>query len=249
MASFDTVNYSLRPGKSIQRKIIFDGICALKSKLGLSNMLYVGFGSVWFVDFKMAHELLDINDMISMERKCIGYRRAKFNKPYATVNVRLGESSDLLVELLDDGNFLDRSWVVWLDYDCALNDDLRDDIRLVIKKSPDNTIFLITFDGKADVRRYGNPKDRVASLRKLLGDVVPDTLCREQCKGDKLQDTLADLTINFMRSMAAKSMRRGGFVPAFRMIYKDSSPMVTVGGIIPSLKNTHDRPLPAHPRP
>ncbi len=241
MASFDNVNYSLRPSKSIQRQIVFDGIGALKSLLGLSNAVYIGFGSIWFIDFVMAHKLLDINDMISMESDEVGYRRAVYNKPYATIDVRAGRSSCVLTELFGDLILSVRPWVIWLDYDQPLVEELTDDIRLVIERAPTNTVFLITFDGKDNRANYGRPKDRVALLRALLGDdIVPDGLCLEQCEGDQLRETLADLTINFMKSMAVQSARKGGFVPAFRMIYEDSSPMVTIGGILPSLKQSSD---------
>ena len=239
MASFDVVNYSLRPSKSIQRQIVFDGIRTLKSRLRLSNMVYVGFGSIWFIDFVMAHKLLDIEDMVSMEIDDIGYRRAVFNKPYATVHVRHGNSSCLLAELYDDGNFSVYPWVVWLDYDRHLDEALRDDIRSVIERSPANTVFLTTFNG-TDNRYRRRPSERPARLADLLGNVVPDGLPSARCKGDSMQETLADLTIDFMRSIGVGSARPGGFEPAFRIIYKDASPMVTVGGIMPSPEKFDD---------
>ena len=141
MASFDLVNYGLRPSKSIQRQIVFDGIQALKSKLGLADTVYVGLGSIWFLDFVMAHKLLDIKDMVSIESDDIGYRRALFNKPYSTVDVRSGYSSEILKTLFDDNAFNGRPWVVWLDCDGALDEMLRDDIRSVIEHSPVDTVF------------------------------------------------------------------------------------------------------------
>ena len=49
-----------------------------------------------------------------------------------------------------------------------------------------------------------------------------------------MQETLADLALDFMQSIAAEISRPGGFVPAFRLIYRDQSPMVTVGGVLPA---------------
>ena len=232
MASFDVVNYSLRPSKNIQRQIVFDGIRILKSELELADMVYVGLGSIWFTDFVMAHKSLDIRDMVSMEGDDIGYCRAVFNKPYATVHVRHGHSSQILAELFEDKNFRTRPWVVWLDYDGHLDEALRDDIRSVIEKSPENTVFLVTFNGRDN--RYGHADDRASRLRDLFGTVVPDDLPKERCKGSRMQDTLANLTIDFMKSIVVESSRPGGFNPAFRTIYKDTSPMVTVGGFMPS---------------
>ena len=47
-----------------------------------------------------------------------------------------------------------------------------------------------------------------------------------------MQSTFAGLVLDFMKSIAADLARPGGFVPAFRIIYKDGTPMVTGGGIL-----------------
>lgn len=238
MASFKYVNYSLRPSKNIQRQIVFNGIHALKTELDLREMVYIGFGSIWFTDFVMAHKQLDINDMISMEKDEIGYCRAVFNKPYATVHIQHGHSSQVLFDLFKECSFRTRPWVIWLDFDSKLNEDLRDDIRSVIENAPDNSVFIVTFNGRDSL--YGYAKDRADGLRRLLGSVVPDDLSKHQCKGLHMQDTLADLTTDFMKSIVIESSRQGGFIPVFRTIHKDTSPMVTVGGFLPSHDNHDD---------
>src|SRR5271166_4088439 len=129
MASFDVVNYSLRPSKNIQRQIVFDGVRALQSAMGLERLVYVGFGSIWFTDFVLAHKLLGIEDMVSIESNPVGFRRATFNSPYATVRVRQGNSYEILPDLYNDHLIAGRPWMVWLDYDYDLNESLRDDIR------------------------------------------------------------------------------------------------------------------------
>lgn len=235
MASFEIVNYSLRPSKGIQRQIAFDGIRMLKSRLELNDMIYVGLGSIWFSDFVQAHKALDIRHMVSIEEDDIGYRRAGFNRPYATVQVRHGHSSEILARLHNDDYCKARPWVVWLDYDGGLNEVATNDIRSIIEKSPADTILLTTFRGRAGT--YGRTNQRGRRLRDLLGDVVPDDLPKEHYKGDQMQETLADLVTDFMKSVGADSVRPGGFVPAFRMIYKDTMEMVTVGGIVPAAGN------------
>ena len=235
MASFDTVNYSLRPSKSIQRKIVFDGVCKLQSSLGLDRLIYVGFGSIWFTDFVMAHKLLGIDDMVSIEKDGIGFSRAVFNSPFATVDIKPGLSSEVLPSLYGDETFRRRPWLIWLDYDTALDESIRDDARSVIENVPENSMFLLTFDGKE--KKYGGSSKSPSRLRDLFGGVVPDELSKEDCKGGRMQETLANLAIDYMKSIAADQARPGGFVPAFRAIYKDTAPMVTVGGILPAQRS------------
>lgn len=233
MASFEVVNYSLRPSKNIQRQVMFSGISLLKSRLEIADFVYVGFGSVWFTDFVMAHKALEVRDMVSIEANPIGYRRATFNKPFSTVCVRRGYSTQVLEDLYVDISFGKRPWIIWLDYDTPLDETVSDDIRSVIENAPDNSIFLLTFSGRNG--RYGSHAiERKRRLQDLLGAVVPDYLDKGDFIGDRIQDTLATLVLDFMKAVAAQSFRKGGFKPAFRAIYKDTTPMVTIGGVLPS---------------
>ena len=232
MASFDAINYSLRPSKSIQRQIVFDGVRLLTDVMNLDRLAYVGFGSIWFTDFVLAHKVLRIDDMVSIEATDIGYIRAKFNAPYSTVRVEHGLSTAILPKLFDDPSLARRPWMLWLDYDYEFNDSVRDDVRSVIENAPVDSILVITFNGVD--RKYGQrPAERVAYLRNLFGSVVPDELEPAACKAEEMQVTLADLGLDFMISIASEIARPGGFVPAFRVLYRDGAPMVTIGGILP----------------
>ncbi len=232
MPSFDAINYSLRPSKSIQRQIVFDGVRLLSDVMELEQLAYIGFGSIWFTDFLLAHKLLRIDDMVSIESDDVGYSRAMFNAPYSTVRVEHGLSTAILPKLFDDPSLAGRPWMLWLDYDYEFDNSVRDDVRSVIENAPVNSILIITFNGLD--RKYGEkPAARVEHLRELLGAVVPDELEATFCKAEQMQATLADLGLDFMKSIAADIARPGGFIPAFRVLYRDGSPMVTIGGILP----------------
>jgi len=231
MPSFDAVNYSLRPSKSIQRQIVFEGVRLLQGQLDMERLIYVGFGSIWFTDFVLAHKTLGIDDMVSIESDEIGFSRAKFNSPFKTVTVMNGISSAVLPTLYVDELYVGRPWMVWLDYDYELRESVKNDIRSVIENSPGNSILLVTFDGKDD--RYGEAPDRPELLRRVLGPVVPDDLSKGACEGAQMRETLADLALESMGAITAEISRPGGFVPAFRAIYQDGTPMVTVGGVLP----------------
>ena len=235
MASFDVVNFGLRPSKSIQRQIVFGGLRLLQSHLEVKGAVYVGFGSIWFVDFVMAHKILSIDDMISIEQDEIGYLRARFNSPFATVDVRRGSSSEVLPRLCEDDSVNGRPWVVWLDYDRCFDEDASDDVRLIVEQAPDDSIALVTFN--AAESKYGAANERPDRLRELFEGVVPRNLSKNQCKEDRMQRTLAELGTRFMKAVASDARRAGGFVPAFQIVYRDTAPMVTVGGVLPSEAN------------
>jgi hypothetical protein len=233
MPSFDAINYSLRPSKTIQRQIIFDGVRLLPDVMELDGLAYIGFGSIWFTDFVLAHKLLRVDDMVSIESSDIGYSRAAFNRPYATLRVEHGLSTTILPKLFDDACLAGRPWMLWLDYDYEFNESVRDDVRSVIENAPVSSILLITVNGLD--KRYGNkPSERVEQLRGVLGDVVPDDLDPAACKAERMQETLANLGLDLMKSIASGIARPGGFVPAFRVLYRDGAPMVTIGGVLPT---------------
>lgn len=231
MPSFDAVNYSLRPSKSIQRQLVFEAVRTLQNVFDTAEV-YIGFGSIWFTDFVMAHKILRIDDMVSIESDDIGYRRAVFNSPYITVRVFQGFSSAVLPILYNDEAIARRPWMVWLDYDSEFDESKRDDIRSIIENAPVNSILLVTFNGNE--MKYGHAPDRPARLKQLFGSVVPDDLSKRACRDDRMQETLADFTIDLMKSIAGELARPGGFIPAFRLIYRDTASMVTIGGLLPS---------------
>ena len=232
MASFNVINYSLRPSKSIQRQVVFGGIRSLKDQLQIHNLVYVGLGSIWFVDFLLAHKALEIEHSISIEADALGFRRAKFNAPFSTVDVRQGITSNVLPQLFNDATYRCRPWIVWLDYDGYFDEALREDARLVVEKAPENTIFLLTFNAKD--QNYGNARERPDRLRDLFGGLVPPSLSKSDCARGSIESRLADLSIAFLKTVARSGGRPGGFVPGFRILYRDGAPMVTVGGMLPS---------------
>jgi hypothetical protein len=233
MASFNIVNYSLRPNKSIQRSLVFDGIKTLQACLNIDELIYIGFGSIWFTDFTLAHRELRIRDMISIEGDEIGAKRANFNRPFKTVRIESGFSNDVIPKLLLDKKLQSKPWLMWLDYDRSLEESTVDDIRAVIEGAPQNSIFLITINASGGPIAKA-PKNRPQRIKSLLGAVVPDDLSQDACQEDRLPSTLGKLLEDFMISTAVSAARPGGFVPAFRLIYKDGTPMVTVGGLLPA---------------
>ena len=66
---------------------------------------------------------------------------------------------------------------------------------------------------------------------------MPEQLPNDQLKERGLMRTLAELVLNSLSSAAVSAGRGGGFVPAFQVLYKDTTNMVTVGGILPSAED------------
>lgn len=241
MASFDAVNYSLRPSKSIQRSLVFDDVRRLQSiEAFVQNpLVYVGFGSIWFVDFLIAHRSLGAADLISVESDAIGFRRAEFNKPFSCVTVLDGHSGIVLPDLYSRPELQQRPWMMWLDYDYEFDESVREDVQLAVERLPADSVFLVTVN--ATPSKYGQrPRDREERLRTLFGDAVPATVTRSQLDREGFSELLKTCVMDYMTSVVFERSRPGGFHKAFSIAYKDQAPMITVGGILPSESSSGD---------
>ena len=201
MASFDKINYRLRPNKLIQRNLVFDCVKKLQTIMNLENIVYVGMGSIWFSDFQIVHRNLGVRDMISIEGDEVGYRRAVFNQPFRTVEIKKGMTFDVIPKLFRRKELMTRPWLLWLDYDKYLLPYMVDDIRISIEGLPDDSIFMITCDARPI--EYGVPIDRAKGLRKLLGEVVADSMREDAFGEENFPTTLANLVSDFMLATAS----------------------------------------------
>lgn len=238
MSSSDRIDYSLRQNKAIERGIVFDGMRKIIGRLGIgSTAVYIGFGSVWFTDFHLAHRHLGVRDMISLENDPLTARRAEFNKPYRTIEVRPGDSVDLLPEMLSEKMLRERPWISWLDFDQALDEDRIQQLDDLVKDVPNNSFVVATFSATAG--RYGKPNQRVERISDLFGFATPeigiDDVREELSLAAVLSRALSD-------RMVALSLDAGrtAAIPVFRLCYRDGAPMVTVGVYLPDTETENE---------
>lgn len=233
MSSTARIDYSIRQNKSIERSIIFDGLRTIYSSLYSDTaLLYIGFGSVWFTDFHLAHRHLGAAQMISIELDEITAKRAEFNKPYRTVRVIPGDSNDIIPDLLDQDSLGALPWIAWLDYDKAMDEDRLKQLDDLIRYIPDGSTVLTTFS--ATPGQYGKPNRRAEFVQDLLGFASPPDLKNIDLRDpDSLSQLLA---VNVERRLCSISIDAGRTpaVPSFRLRYRDGTPMVTVGLHLPN---------------
>lgn len=234
MASSDSVNYSLRPNKSVERKIVFEVLVNLTPILNLAGYRYIGLGAPWFVDHIMAHKVLLIEDMISIEKNEILASRAEFNKPFACVNVIHGDSEIVLPEIeLEELPIL-----AWLDYDTSIEGPVFKDISTLCQRAPTGSIIITTVNAHRDRlpkqdennTEYESFSDR---LRALAGDLIPQTLPKGAEQTTGYPPYLASIIFAHMQRQILAAGREGeNITPLLNIGYSDNAPMITVGGII-----------------
>ena len=158
MSSTNTIDFSLRQNKAIERAIVFDSLSSCRPLLG-ENPVYVGLGSVWFQDFRLARRILGIQTMFSIEADDRIWRRAEFNRPYAEIEVLNGWTEDVLPDLLARPELEDRPWIVWLDYDTVLKQQYLSELIDLVGALADGSVVLTTFSARSS-KYNSDPKKR-----------------------------------------------------------------------------------------
>jgi len=65
-ASYQLIDYSVRPAKFAERKMLSEMLGRLKVFGSLETYRYIGFGSIWFSDCVLFHRALGIEHMVSI---------------------------------------------------------------------------------------------------------------------------------------------------------------------------------------
>jgi hypothetical protein len=105
---------------------------------------------MWYVDFILFRRYLGIKQMMNVERSLEYKKRVRFNKPYGTIDIFIGEISDYIPLMSRD-----RKHILWLDFDDIIKREALDAIALAAAQLSAGSILLVTLD----VEPPGGPKD------------------------------------------------------------------------------------------
>ena len=223
------INYSLRPAKNIERKMLCESFRRLSYFDSLSTYRYIGMGSVYFSDFSLFHKSLKINKNLSIEKELEDKERYKFNVPFQCIDVVFGESTEIL-----STHEWNEKTIVWLDYEEKLKNYMLKDIRFVVGDAPSGSIVIVTVNAGA-----GSIKGRFKRLRKKFGaskipaGVSDDTL-GQWGTAKVYREIITNEIISILND------RNGGSPPEEKFAYKqlynfhyaDGAKMLTVGGLL-----------------
>lgn len=248
--SFERFDYILRTNKHIERKLIFDVLQAADRTIGLDQHWYLGFGSMWFGDFRIAHKSLALRDMLSLEHEEHA-ARADFNRPFSCISVSGGNSTDVLTSLSSE------KWanpaVAWLDYDKELNAQVVSDLTAILDRGAPNSVLVLTVNGVRGTYRVRKPGGQVSREETSVGVVesfigrgstpprfaptTNDAGVAQDVREDAFPEFLAEALLNFLQHHVMNGARekdgsRFTFVPLYSICHKDGAEMVTVGGAL-----------------
>lgn len=228
--SYERINFALRPAKNMERKMLCDAFRRLSEFARVDSYRYIGLGSVYFSDFSLFHKALGITSALSIERDTHKRDRFLFNLPFKCIDMRFGESNNILPELP-----WDIRTILWLDYDGKLGGSVLTDVKFFCSRAVSGSVIVVTVNAEPD----DMGTDRLHSLKVDVGE--------EKVPADvKLADLDAWGTARISRRIINNEIlqtltERNGGRPAgtrikykqlFNFHYADGAKMLTVGGLL-----------------
>jgi putative O-methyltransferase len=230
-ASFEKVNYSIRPNKSVARKLVIDALVQLGRGFDFSRYRFIGLGSMWFVDFVLAHKRLRIADMISIERD--DPDRAEFNRPYSCIRVEPGDTGPIFAS--DKLNLGAKEAIIWLDYDGILDSSVLADMRNVCVTVKEGSVILVAIN--AHKNSYFVKRDKAEltleeSMKLHVGSLMPNPPPKDWDQQSNFVALVARIMFDHLKRMVRDARKGLTFIPLFNFLYRDGPPIVTVGGML-----------------
>lgn len=252
MASYNKFNYTYRPAKSIERKLFIELLKELYGVTDSRNCTYIGFGSIFFVDFKMIHKELGIKSMINIEANEDDKRRFEFNRPFSCIKFLWGKSTEKLLEIDWKGKK-----IIWMDYDETLQSYMFEDINTIFSNLVPNSFYFFTCN--CSFPKYRNKDTGIYNLDAFSNDFdgyVPYDLTQEMLMSNQSPDLLRGMILSHihhvleMRNAILEDPEKLIFSQMLYLTYKDGAPMFSFGGMLVkkkdliSLRNTKIFSLP-----
>lgn len=235
--SYEKINYTVRPAKAIERKMLGEAFHKLSAFARLETYRYIGFGSSYFSDFILYHKMLGIKNMISIEKDVENQERFIFNCPFGCIHLAFGESKEVLPTLK-----WDMKSIIWLDYDDPLDIDILGDIKFCCANIVPGSIIVFSVNSQPEKFENVPPNDRPPKRLELLKQKVgEENVPTDMTDGTKLSRWgLAAVCRRIILNEIFETLsKRNGtrenklvFDQLFNFHYADGAKILTVGGII-----------------
>jgi hypothetical protein len=232
-----TLAYNLRRNKYVERQLFIELLSRFSRWQEIGDYLYIGFGGVYFEEFKLLHTRFGLKKMISLEREEWMLARQELNVPYGCITPFHGSSSDLVVNI-DDYRAIGETTnlLIWLDYvtPSELPTQLSE-IRSLISKLEHGDILKATFSlhpgwlnkGSSDVLT-----NRLENLQSQLGSAY---LAEGISISDVTNEGLPHVYLDALKRKIAEGLAENAkleFLPLGCYTYNDGTPMLTVTGAL-----------------
>lgn len=235
MSTGGSIPYHLRQNKAIERHLFIEILRRLNNYINISDYEYIGFGGPFLEDFKQIHNMLKVNNMISIEIDNNVHARQLFNRPLSCINT--GEAPESSGDFINRYSF-DKETIIWLDYAIPshLNYQLNELASLIGKLKPKD-IFKITLNATPEtLGKDINVQDPKPYRLNRVKEILTEDYC-------PVNPDESDVTFKNYPSFLLKAIQRAvnagllgrsdiRVVPLASFVYKDGQQMLTFTAII-----------------
>ncbi|NUG32830.1 O-methyltransferase [Acinetobacter baumannii] len=238
------INYSVRPGKSIERKMIRDILSRLFVFYPLKEYQYIGFGSKYFTDFTLFHKSINLKKMISLEQDIENSERYNFNKPFQCIEICFEKSSEWLMAKEE----ISEPSIVWFDYDSSFDQAMVDDCCNLARKLNSGSVFALSFNYTAPKEDFLSRKFPDSTVNQylqwfeeLFGTSHIDPTMDTRGLSDKVKylkrlihilELMLNKVISERNEFIDEANEKFLIKPLFSFTYRDGAPMATIGWIL-----------------
>ncbi len=232
--SFSKLNYLLRPSKQVERKLFIETFHSLAmGGFRIKDYTYVGFGSIYYADFILFHKYLYITKMVCVEQAKIP-KRMQFNLPFRFIQLEMQPFAQYVTRLQRD-----TPYIVWLDYDIALSQQVFADVTACCKVLCPGSALIVTVEGSgkvhADVAGADSQRSRdqeyLNRLKRDFGRYYSADITQSILSTNGFPKFIGEVLAT--KCQQETNARKGlSFDQLFNFRYADGRQMVTVGGII-----------------
>jgi hypothetical protein len=240
--SFRSIDYSLRPAKHAERKMLLEFFRRLAVFAPLSDYRYLGLGSVWFSDFILVHRSLGLSDMVSIEREVSAEARIRDNIPFAAVEPIFLSTAEAIPTL--DWS---KRQIVWLDYDDPICPSIMEDVGAVGRRLISGSVLVVSVQhhhasevDHAEAAGTGNAADLFRA--RFDRDLIPPTFSEDDLYGRPFAKLSRDMihtaaekgaSISNAQDAATKHASLGmTYQRVCNIEYSDGAPMTTTVGVV-----------------
>ncbi len=234
--SFDRVDYSLRPAKHAERRMLAEIFRRLRPFRPPEDYTYIGLGSIWFADFILFHRLLGVRRMVSIEREVASTARVRANRPFRSIRLDFRDTSVALPALR-----WNQPYYLWLDYDDPLNTNILADMTIVAARARSGTALAVTVQSHcapdaAATADDGGPS-AIERFRDRFGrERVPEGVFDEDLFGWRFATLsrrmlIAEIEATLATRNAVPDIEQMSFRPICEIEYEDGAKMTTIVGM------------------
>lgn len=254
------IDYRIRPAKSIERKMLCEALRKFEKiyNIDIKTYQYIGMGAIYFSDFYLFHKILNIKEMISIDRDKDKRERFEFNRPYDCIKMEYGTTNELLPKM-----DWDKPTILWLDYTDPIKIEMLTDVSTFTSNAVSGSILLVTLDAEPEhlTKDNGINLEEIFEYRKSIfeknigrsrmplatkhTDMSMNNLPRLYRK--TFTNTISEVISD--RNLPNENEDQIYYKQLFNFIYADGAQMLTFGGIIcdESNKENFERTIPDLP--